>query len=139
MERAMMRGAVSVLVAMLAGPVAALTPLLECDLGDPEGGIEGYSPWTVVPDFVTYQSYETGGSVEVYVLEQCSTRRQLILRMGTGETDAATDAAAFAMLDEMTFGEGSYTMSEMAERLRGLGGVVVMRDVNYQSCACASE
>ncbi len=127
------------LTAVWAGAAGALTPLLECDVGDPEGGIVGYSPWTVVPDFVTYQSYETDSSVEVYVLEQCSTRRQLILRMGTGETDAATDAAAFAMLDEMTFGEGSYTMSEMAERLRGLGAVVVMRNVNYQSCACASE
>lgn len=125
--------------AALAGSgVQALTPPLGCDMGDPQGGFTGYDPWYVVDDFVTFATYEIDSDVEVYVLEQCSTRRQLVLRTRTGQTDAATDAAAWAMMDEMVYGEDGYTMTEMEDRLRALGGVVDLRTVNYESCACAT-
>jgi hypothetical protein len=135
----MMRMMVALCAALAAGGAQAMTPLLTCDVGDPQGGFTGYEPWHVADDFVTYQSYEIDSDVEVYVLEQCSTRRQLVLRGRTGEVDAATDAAARAMIDEMVFGEEGYTMSEMQNRLRDLGGVVELRTVGYESCACANQ
>ena len=129
-------GAFGVAVVM-AGPVAAMMPEPGC-AGDGAGSAAfgAYQPWPVgtTDDFVTYETVELATDRSVSVLEYCPERRQLVLRAGG---DEPTDAAARAMLDEMVHGPAPFTMTEMAERLRGIGADAEIRTVDYESCACA--
>jgi hypothetical protein len=129
-----------VLIALaLAGPVAAMAPPLTCEYGDPSAGIGPYSHGVFGNGFVTYSASRTGDEGLWHLVEYCPEGRQLVLKTGRSGGDAAGDAAAVAMLDEMLWGEESYSQSEMLERLRAIGAVVEIRRVTYRSCACANQ
>jgi hypothetical protein len=136
------RAALAVLAMVAAGPVTALTAELMCPSGDSSGTpseIASYDHWPAGDGFVAYLTLEYSSNEDLYILEQCARRRQLVLRLETGQVDSAVDAAAYGMFEEMIFGPDGYTMTEMARRLRDLGAVVEMRTVNYESCACANQ
>lgn len=127
---------------VLASVAQAEMPPFMCEGSDAHGtsqALRDYNYWPAGDGFVAYTAYDDATSALVDVLEHCADRRQLLLRTGTSATDAAVDAAAIAMMDEMIRGATPYTMDAMAERLRALGAPVEIRIANYQSCACANQ
>jgi len=135
----MIRGGAILTAMVLAGPVAALAPPLTCEQGDPSAGIGPYSHGVHDGGFVSYVANRAGEDGLWHLVEYCPEGRQLVLKTGQAGSDAATDAAAEAMLDEMLWGDDGYTQSEMLDRLRAVGAVVEIRRVTYQSCACANQ
>jgi hypothetical protein len=137
-----MRAGVTIagIVMAWATSAGAMMPPLMCENGDAAGEMGGYDRWSPGEGFVTYSAFEQDAdNAFLTVLEECASRRQLMLKTETGRVDAALDAAADGMFDEMIWGSDGYTLREMEGRLRDLGAIVEMRTVNYQSCACANQ
>lgn len=127
-------------MAVLAMPAMALTPVLECytETG-PEADLGGYSPAQAGNGFIYYYTSQISTGVWLDILEYCPERRQLVLVTERPGAEFAREEAYRTFLSEMIWGSDAYTMSQMERALRDMGAEVRVQRVNYQSCGCALQ